>query len=164
MAIDLRRIWEAQAPSDPLLAAMSVAASAAYRFLLHLQRGSNPTEWAKRPACWSYFQEIQLEYGDTLEGASLSLECVRAEKASARRDQRMFSEVEAQAAVVRYGAAFWQNAGVWARERKLTSSMEDGILEVAGGIRLRAISGKQAIRALSVMERLREKGFEIPDL
>lgn len=157
--LDLRKVWDAQNPSEDLLDVLDVAAQAAHEFLLKPLEGSNPTEWAKKQAAWKALSSVKLAYGPQLTAVSISAEDARAEKSSARRQQKLLTGIEAQTTVVTLGAEFWQGARVWARQRKLTTAKEDGVLQVAAGQRGGLISEKQAVIAMSVLERMEEIGF-----
>ena len=158
--LNLRRVWDSQAVPAEMLAALDAASEAAHRALLESDVGSNPTEWAKKQACWKKVSDLKVSYGDLLDAIGIGAAEAKAEASSARREQRMLSDIEAQTAVFQRGPAFWRGAREWARQRRMTSPREDGILEVAAGQRGSGlVTGPQALIAMDVLRRMEEMGF-----
>lgn len=155
---DLRPIWSSQALPDSLAEIVDIAAKSAHDHLLRPVGGSNPTEWAKKSACWESFSKLGIEYPQALSEYIMSHEDQKVELRDGRRDQKVISGIEAQTQAVSYGSENWQRARSWARQARLTSPKEDGILAIAGNPS-KILSEQQALIAIEVLERLREKGF-----
>ena len=120
---------------------------------------SNVTEWAKKQACWSRIQNLEVEWPDVFIEELITLEENRTEKRAARKDQRMLNGIEAQSMVVNAGATFWKNALQWGKEYSILSAKEAGVLSVASLIPKKLPSEKQAALALQTYERLKSEGF-----
>ncbi len=82
------------------------------------------------------------------------------EAEEAVKEQRVLNGIEAQAAVVKAGGAFWQAARAWASARKILSPMETGILDVAAAIPDRLPSDKQSLKAIEALRKMIAEGYQ----
>jgi hypothetical protein len=115
---------------------------------------ANVTEWAKKPGCWERVRTLDMP-GLELSANTISKAKEAANMATAKKDFRVVQGIEAQIFVVNAGGAFWTAVRDWARERKLLSEKEIGILAVCTGIDGGRIpSEKQSAVALEALLRL----------
>jgi hypothetical protein len=159
-ALDLRAIWTAQDISVELTEVLDAYGEVLHLHLLDPQGGSNPTEWAKKRACWTAAGELEVEHSANLSGLLIDVGEKRVRKAEGRRDQKMVDGIEAQAATVELGAEEWTCLRSWISETGMkVSPAEAGILELAERIRVKPLSEAQARRAMEVHARALSLGY-----
>lgn len=158
--LDFERIWRAQALPEDLREALKVAARAVHDVIVDAgPENPNPLEWAKQPACWSRVQALELDWPDGWLQGQLTKADVAAARRDGMKDQRVLNGIEAQSAVLSAGGPFWGELLGWARERRLLSPTDDGILADAAQIPAKIPSEKQSRRALEALKRMRDEGF-----
>ena len=159
-ALDFQRIWRRQSPGSAMEEALVAAAAAAHEVLVSPPPGiSNVTEWAKKQACWSQVSSVDVEWPSDFLGDLNSIEERRDSKRRARRDQRELNGIEAQIAVVGAGPEFWEEVLAWGSERRLLTSIDEGVLQTAANRRGRTPTDKQSMRAIEALRRLQSEGF-----
>ncbi|SLN51910.1 AIPR protein [Aquimixticola soesokkakensis] len=165
-SIDLRLIWNNQALPEQLVDVLDQYGEAMHLHLLSPQAGgSNPTEWAKKKACVEAARVMELELRSDLSQILIGSAERRERVTEGRRDQRVVSGIQAQAAVAEMGSGEWARLRDWVRDSGMRlSHSEDGVLEAATHIRLRPLSEAQSIKAMAVLERARGEGFRPPNV
>lgn len=159
-ALDLRAIWTAQDIPDELTEVLDVYGEVLHLHLLDPQGGSNPTEWAKKRACWAAAAGLKVEHSVDLSSLLIDVGEKRVRKAEGRRDQKMVDGIEAQTATVELGADEWTRLRDWISETGMkVSPAEAGILELAERIRVKPLSEAQARRAMDVRVRALSAGY-----
>lgn len=125
----------------------------------------NVTEWAKKPACWHRVKTAAGPLPDEFVDELLSPHERREGRRSAVRDQRQLDGIEAQTAVLKAGGPFWRDVATWGSERRLLTTKEVGILQVAGRIPAALPSEAQVRVLVKTLDRLREQHdcpYELP--
>ncbi|MBT0570298.1 AIPR family protein [Curvibacter sp. CHRR-16] len=161
--LDFERIWQRQSPSPELVRALLdigervnrriVEAAAAYGI-------ANVTEWCKRERCW---EDLKSKI-DTSVCGELDIDLVSTNIASsglrnARKEQKVTNEIEAQADVVRRGAAYWQLLLKWSESGTLMTPSELDVLRVASRMPKMIPTGHQSIRLLQVVTKAIDEGW-----
>lgn len=161
LSVNFDRVWKAQAVSENLATALELASSAANDVLTDPPAMTrNVTEWAKNQACWNRVKGLEINWPEGWLDELLTGSDRKNEKRSAVKEQKVLNGIEAQAAVVNAGGAFWSDARAWASSRKLLSPMEAGILDVAATIPDRIPSDKQSLKAIEVLRRMHVEGYQ----
>lgn len=160
-SIDLKKIWNAQDLPDTLVDVLDQYGEAMHTHLLSPPSGgSNPTEWAKKKACFDAAMEIDLEFRSDISDILIGTAERRERASEGRRDQRMVDGIQAQATVAEIGSDEWASLRDWAlRSGMRLTPTESGILEAATRLRLRPLSEAQSVKAMAVLERAREQGY-----
>ena len=120
----------------------------------------NVTEWAKNQACWNRVKGLEINWPEPWLDELLTGSDQKDEKRSAVKEQRVLNGIEAQAAVVKAGSAFWQAARAWGAARKILTPMEAGILDVAAAIPDRLPSDKQSLKAIDALRKMIADGYQ----
>ncbi len=159
--VDFERIWRSQGLSGDLRSLLAIASEAVHSVIMGgVGEVPNPLEWAKQQACWSRVQGLQIEWPDNWKDTLITGEEQKDEKRSAVKEQRILNGIEAQAAVVNAGGAFWQAARAWASARKILTPMEAGILDVAAAIPDRLPSDKQSLKVIESLRKMIAEGYQ----
>jgi hypothetical protein len=119
----------------------------------------NVTEWAKQQACWDRIASKDVEWPDAWLGELLSAGQQKRREQSAQKDQKELDGIEAQTIVVKAGGRAWRDARAWGLEHSLLSPSDDGILSVCGRVPEQVPTDRQCLRAVKVLQRLRQEGY-----
>jgi len=160
MLIDLDMIWRNQEVSSKLKEALLIAGAEAQDVITHPPEGiRNFSEWAKKQPCWQWLAERELSYPEEFDRVLISPDLANEGARGARADRAVEASVEAELEVHRHGAAFWAEARNWAREHRLLTPRENGVLETCATIPKKMPSEKQCAIAMSALKKLRDEGF-----
>ena len=161
-SVNFEPIWKTQSVSPALREALGVTATAAHAVIVTPPPGiSNVTEWAKKQGCWQRVMDMRVELPRTLVSELLDGDVKRQNSKAAVRDQKILNTLGAQVDVVNLGGNFWRSIQEWGMDRKLLSPADTMALEIAASIPRKIPNEKQSLRALEVLERLREEGCEV---
>ena len=159
-SVDFRKIWRRQAIDPVIEEALAAVAEAVHDVLISPPpRISNVTEWAKKEACWSRVQELDVAWPSAFLDELISTDERRDLERHAKRDQRELNGLQAQIAVVQAGPEFWDKALAWGKERRLLSPTDMGVLRVAANRTGRTPTDRQSLRAIDALRRLQSEGF-----
>lgn len=157
--LDYQKVWSAQAAGTVLTEQLSVIAEAMRDVLTTPpQTGQSITEWAKQQACRRRALECDVPQSRGLQGFLVAKDESRAEMRSAKAQQVITDDLDAQSEVLKLGAEFWQGVRTFAFGRKLVSKDDMAALTTACSARVPL--GSQAKRLLKIRERCIEAGFE----
>ena len=157
--INFEAVWRSQTISESLREALRIAATAVHEVIANTPQGTrNVTEWAKQQACWHRASQLNIHCEEVLRGELISSEDRASATRSAIKDQRDLNGIEAQTAVVKAGAAFWQDVKAWGQSKEVLTPNDIGVLEVAAAIPCRLPSDRQCLRVVEILERLKDEG------
>jgi hypothetical protein len=162
--LDIQKVWNSQGLSQSLIDALAVATRAVNNDIVNPPAGiSNISEWCKKDMCWTRIQEriSEIKSGLPAEFLSnlLSKEEEKIEVKGARKVQKIDDGIKAQAQVFALSPEEWSKILAAGSGRRLFSSKELGILEVASQIPTRIPSEKQCMILLDLLERCRAEGI-----
>lgn len=163
--IDFLKVWNRQATSNSLnQALLFIAKQVQSRIILAAEayKVANVTEWCKRDKCWDdLLQSVDVRISGDLERDLIDAEEKQGAKRSARRDQRMMNDIEAQTYVVSKGASYWVKLHSWAREGTVMTPTEMDFLGVAASMTSRRIpSGPQSQKVVAAEKKAISEGFK----
>ena len=162
-SLDLRKLWTDQIPPDPLVVVLDRYAQAMHMHLLSPPAGSsNPSEWAKKKPCVDAAMAMDFEFLGPIAGILIDSGEQKTRIREGRKDQKLVDGVKAQADTATLGVAGWTAVRDWVRSTKMRlTPTESGILDAATRVNLKPLSEAQSIKAMAVLDRARESGFEI---
>lgn len=162
-ALDFERTWQRQAPSNELLSALlAVGEKVNHRIVETAAKAgiANVTEWCKRERCWEDLKaHIDTGAFDELSADLVSSEVATAGRRSARKEQKVTNEVEAQTLVLNRGASYWQQLLRWAEVGTTMTPSELDVLRVASGMPRLIPTGPQSLKLLQVVTKAAEEGW-----
>jgi len=162
VAVDFDTIWQQQAISEAMHAALVIAAKQANEVLLSAPAGvRNVTEWAKQKACWKRMREEDVEWPAMWLAELVPAGEQKDAKRAAVKEQKVLNGIEAQAAVLHAGAGLWRDAREWGAGRRLLSPTELGVLDVAAAIPDKVPSEKQSMVAIQALKKLQSEGCQL---
>jgi hypothetical protein len=165
-SLDFQRVWNAQAISPVLESTIAVVASRVNEDLLRPMQGiSNISEWAKREACWTRMLEQMDEFADVLpvefDSECLSRDEHLTENRSARKTQKLDNGIEAQTRILAIPAASWAAVHEMLSAKRLLTSKEIGILNIAMQMPTKIPTEKQCSVLLDTIEKARAEGISL---
>ena len=160
--LNFQAIWRRQAPAASMELAIATTARQVHDVLVDppADKGiGNVTEWAKKQACWSKVQRLQIELLRDFMDELITGEERKGAVRNARKVQRQLDGIQAQSAVVNAGGEFWNDALAWARARRLLSMTEVRALQVATRMPRKLPSEHQCAAILNVLSKLQTEGY-----
>jgi hypothetical protein len=163
--IDYIKIWNRQATSNSLnQVLLSIAKQVQGRIISSAEayRVANVTEWCKREKCWEdLLQSVSVRFDSDLDKDLIDAEEKEGAKRSARKEQRVLNDIEAQTYVVGRGAPYWSKLHKWASEGLVMTPSEMDFLGVAANMTSRKIpSGPQSQKIIAAEKKAFSEGFK----
>lgn len=163
--LDMKGIWARQDISPALDNQLAAIAKAVFDVVISPTHGfQNVTEWCKKEFCWQRVQEISLHLESGFIQELARAEEAIVEKKEARKLQRMDSKIELQAEVVKLGADYWSQLGVWGRQKNLISPEEGKMVSIAARIPRMIPNERQSVMLMTLKSRIEEEGFRFDSL
>ena len=160
--VNFENIWRSQELPFGIREALEVSAKAVHDVIVNPPDGvRNVTEWAKQQACWSKVKRLRVEWPEALKAELVGSEERTEEERTAKKDQQMLNGIDAQMAVVEAGPALWSEVKSWGMSKRLLSSADQGILDVAISVPAKIPTEKQSLRTIRILRRLREEGCQL---
>jgi AraC-like DNA-binding protein len=154
--IDLSDIWQAQALSPALDAAVTELSHLAFEVIAErTPNGANVTEWSKREQCWVLLRELPWE-----PSSQLSAVLIGRGKRSGRDPRGV--DPEHIAAATSPGGDGWLSIANWAKETDNLTPWQRRFAYTTG-VQLqrgRELSAKQAAHAVRILEAAKRVGFD----
>jgi hypothetical protein len=163
--IDYIKIWNRQATSNSLnQVLLSIAKQVQRRIISSAEayRVANVTEWCKREKCWEdLLQSVAVQFDSELDKDLIDSDEKEGAKRSARKEQRVLNDIEAQTYVVGRGAPYWVKLHRWASEGLVMTPSEMDFLGVAASMTSRKIpSGPQSQKIVAAEKKAFSEGFK----
>jgi hypothetical protein len=163
--IDYIKIWNKQTTSNSLnQVLLSIAKQVQGRIISSAEayRVANVTEWCKREKCWEdLLQSVVVRFDSALDKDLIDAEEKEGAKRSARKEQRVLNDIEAQTYVVGRGAPYWSKLHKWASEGLAMTPSEMDFLSVAANMTSRKIpSGPQSQKIIAAEKKAFSEGFK----
>jgi len=164
--IDFLRVWNKQSTSGALNQnLLSIAKQVQSRIISasEMYKVANVTEWCKREKCWEdLLQAVDVRIGTDLEKDLIDSEEKISASRSAKREQRVLNDIEAQTYVVSKGAGYWTKVLKWANDGLVMTPSEIDFLSVASSMSSRKIpSGPQSQKIVAAEKKAINEGFKV---
>ena len=154
-------VWALQGLTASLREALIASADAVREVVTNpAMPGQNISEWAKMQACWQRVKELHIAWPASLANDLTSHVDAMEERKAARKEKRQTTGIEAQAAVIKLGHAYWQAVLEWGKANAHLSPKEAGIVGVAA--QLRGLPSElQSLALLQIKAKLADAGFTL---
>lgn len=160
--LDLLSIWNKQSVPECVTEALIHITEKVYYKITDSDRPTiNVTQWCKREDCWKGVKEIDVALPSRLELALIDVSAERISEREAVVDQKIESDMEIQAQVLKYSKEQWIKILKFSQEKKLVTPEEETVLKIAGRIPEKLPSPNQCKRLLLVLERVQSEGLKI---
>ncbi|WP_231480501.1 AIPR family protein [Thiomonas sp. FB-Cd] len=163
-ALDLQKIWRMQSLPAELFEFLVAGARRVQDRLIAASAANNVvnvTEWAKRERCWEDMRKhVQLGELARLDAVLESREEAASERRSARKDQRMMNDIEAQTYVVEKGGTYWKALLAWDNSALVLTPSEQKLLRQAALIPSRLPQSFECQKLVAVETKAQREGFK----
>lgn len=162
--VDYQRIWSAQAIDDVLSEAVVTIATAVNEDITRPPQGiSNISEWCKREGCWTRLLDQVDHIAELLPEAFrtylASVEDNRHEAKTARQTQKIDNGIEVQRQVFEVPPAQWSAILREGSSRRLLTSKEVGILQIAAQMPAKIPTERQSVILIEILNKAHQEGF-----
>jgi len=161
--LNFERIWQRQAAGDGLCAELlHVGEQVLERIVKAAQENnvSNVTEWCKRQACWVDLKN-SIQVNLLPEAELISASEAADGRRTAKGDQKITNEAEAQIHVVGRTAAYWKRMLDWSERSPVITPTDLDFLKLASQLSPRKMpSGPQSLRLLQIEDKAIAEGFK----
>ena len=159
--VDFREVWRKQAPSYALEKALAEVAREVNDVLTDPPKGiSNLTEYAKKPGCWLRIEDLTIDWPSGFWSELILVEEKQALERGARKEQRLLNGVELQAAVVKAGAEFWDEALNWGIAQRYLRPKEISAMRICSQLPNKIPTENQCKIVSEALARLQTEGFQ----
>ena len=160
MDLDLQSIWNRQNVPYPVTHALEAISEQVYLKITDPARETiNVTQWCKRDVCWKGIQTININLPSSFKSVLIGREDIRIEEKDAKKDQKILSGAQAQAAVLKYTTEQWRKLTEFVVHKGMVSSSEATALKYACQIPINIPSAYQSQKLLNLLERAFNEGF-----
>ncbi|HEY3924648.1 MAG TPA: AIPR family protein [Acidothermaceae bacterium] len=158
---DFDGVWQRQAISKSTETfAVDVAEQVLQVLVADGRPVANVTEWAKREQCWNTVQAMRVDVPEDWIEELVAADEVLSAKRSGRVQQRVDDGIQLQAAVMAVPPDEWAAIETFARERRLLSPTDAGIIALVTRASPSIPSEKQAARLMDLRKRVSASGYD----
>lgn len=160
--LDLQLIWTRQQVPDVVTNELVRITKCVFDTITDPSRGTiNVTQWCKRDACWDDVKKCRLKLFSDIEAVLVGKEEEKSSEKEAKRDQKLFSGVEAQTRVIELGAEYWIKVNEFVTIKKISFSPDQmGAIKYAMRIPTQLPNAYQSTLLLSLLEEAKANGFK----
>ena len=161
--LDLAIIWNKQGlPEQVESSLIALAELVLLKITDSNRKVSNVTQWCKRQECWNDVKTITFKLPTNLKSCLITIDDEKAAQRSAKKEQKVVNEINAQVEVVKYTAAQWTSLSEFVVRNHLVGSRTDvSALTIACRIPEKLPNAYQSKRLLAILQKAIDEGFNI---
>lgn len=160
--LDLQLIWSRQEVPDVITNELVKITKFVFDKITDPSRGTiNVTQWCKRDACWEDVKRCGFKLAFAIETVLISKTETKSAEKEARKDQKLYSDVEAQAKVLELGATYWSRVNDFVVTKRVPCSPDQlKAMKYALRIPTQFPSAYQSLQLLALLEEAKANGFK----
>lgn len=161
--LDLAIIWNKQGlPEQVESSLIALAELVLLKITDSNRKVGNVTQWCKRQECWNDVKTITFKLPTNLKSCLITIDDEKAAQRSAKKEQKVVNEINAQVEVVKYTAAQWTSLSEFVVRNHLVGSRTDvSALTIACRIPEKLPNAYQSKRLLALLQKAIDEGFNI---
>jgi hypothetical protein len=161
--LDLAIIWNKQGLPEQVESSLIALAELVLLKITDTNRKvGNVTQWCKRQECWDDVKTITFKLPTNLKSCLITIDDEKAAQRSAKKEQKVVNEINAQVEVVKYTAAQWTRLSEFVVRNHLVGSRTDvSALTIACRIPEKLPNAYQSKRLLALLQKAIDEGFNI---
>ena len=162
MVLDLQLIWSRQQVPDVITNELVKVTKFVFDRITDPSRGTiNVTQWCKRDACWEDVKKCDLKLASAIETVLISKTETKSAEKEAKKDQKLYCDVEAQEKVLELGVAYWSKVNDFVTTKRVPCS-PDQLKAMKYALRIPAQfpSAHQSLQLLALLEEAKANGFK----
>ena len=162
MDFDLIYIWNKQeVPEIIANTLIDLSEKVSYKITDPSRRVINVTQWCKRNECWESVKNVDYSLSKGIENYMMTMDEVKIAEKSAKKEQRITNDINAQVKVVKYLAEDWKRLSEFAVNNHLVGSADIAALSIACKIPSKIPNSVQSKKLLDLLDRAVQEGFKI---
>lgn len=162
MDFDLIYIWNKQeVPEIIANTLIDLSEKVFYKITDPSRRVINVTQWCKRNECWESVKNVDYSLPKSIENYLMTMDEVKIAEKSAKKEQRITNDINAQVEVVKYSVEDWKRLSEFAVNNHLVGSADIVALSIACKIPSKIPNSVQSKKLLDLLERAVQEGFKI---
>lgn len=162
MDLDLGLIWNRQQVPDVVTNELVRITKFVFDTITDPGRATiNVTQWCKREVCWDAVKSCSITLSSEVENVLVIKEDTKAAEREAKKDQKLVSDVEAQAKVLELGATYWKSLNDFVLAKRVPMSPDQSkAMKYALRIPSQFPSAYQSIQLLALLEEAKANGYK----
>ena len=162
MDFDLIYIWNKQeVPEIIANTLIDLSEKVFYKITDSSRRVINVTQWCKRNECWESVKNVDYSLPKSIENYLMTMDEVKIAEKSAKKEQRITNDINAQVEVVKYSVEDWKRLSEFAVNNHLVGSTDIAALSIACKIPSKIPNSVQSKKLLDLLDRAVQEGFKI---
>lgn len=162
MDFDLIYIWNKQeVPQIVATTLIDIAKRVFNKITDPNRRVINVTQWCKRNECWDAVKSLDYSLPRGIENYLITLDEVKTAEKTAKKEQRITNDINAQVEVVKYAADVWKRLSEFAVNNHFVGSADIAALSIACKIPLKIPTSVQSKKLLQLLDKAVQEGFKI---
>ena len=161
--LDLLQIWNKQGVPTPIAKNLLALSELVCLTITDPSRTIiNVTQWCKRNDCWESVKRIDYTLSSDMAECLVAIEDVKSEEMSAKKDQKMINEIDAQVEVLRKAERIpdiWKELMQFSIQNHIASPTDITALNIACKIPEKLPNALQSKKLLLLYDRALEEGF-----
>lgn len=160
--LDLMLIWNKQElPEIIQQVLLDISEKVFFRITDPQRKVINVTQWCKRSECWDGVKALTYELPTEIQSCLISSGEAKSAEKSAKKDQKITNDINAQVEVIKYSADVWKRISAFAVMNHLVSPADVSVLAIACKIPDKLPNSYQSKRLLALLNKVREEGFNL---
>lgn len=162
MDFDLIYIWNKQeVPNIVADILIDLSEKVFYKITDPNRRVINVTQWCKRNECWDGVASVNYSLPKEIESYLMTVDEVKIAEKSAKKEQRITNDINAQVEVTNYSAEDWKRLSEFVVNNHMVGSADIAALSIACKIPLSIPNSVQSKKLLDLLDRALQEGFKI---
>ena len=160
--LDLIIIWNKQGLPEQIETSLLALAELVFLKITDPHRKViNVTQWCKRQECWEGVKNVSLTLPTNLDSCLITTDDEKAVQRSAKKEQKVVNDINAQVEVVKYSADQWKRLSEFAVMNHMITPTDVTALAIACKIPEKLPNTYQSKRLLALLDKAVEEGFNI---
>lgn len=159
---DLILVWNKQELPDIVKAILlDLSEKVFYKLTDPNRKVINVTQWCKREECWAGVKTLSMELPKEIENCLISLDEAKTAERSAKKEQKITNDINAQMEIVKYPAELWKRLSEFAVKNHMVTANDVAALALACKIPAKIPNSYQSKKLLALLEKAKEEGFSL---
>lgn len=120
---------------------------------------ANVTQWCKRNDCWEDVKKIHIDIPEDIENCLITIDEQKAEQKSAKKEQKVVNEIQAQTTVVNCPVEMWMRLSEFVVRNHMVTPTDVSALAIACKMPAKIPNTYQCKRLLALLRKASEEGF-----
>ena len=158
--LDLMLIWNRQSvPEQVGTVLIALAELVLLRITDPSRKVANVTQWCKKNDCWEDVKKINMDIPEDIENYLITIDEQKAAQKSAKKEQKVVNEIQAQTTVVNYPVEMWMRLSEFVVRNHMVTPTDVSALAIACKMPAKIPNTYQCKRLLALLRKASEEGF-----